>query len=129
MVFNFLFERLLILIGFMLFFLVVMALMVQLTDMEASYTLISKELNLLGGGVAMAVMVGLVVLVVVNGVYPSTRLFPHTMKRGYLPFYVLYQTTFIFLLAFNYTQTYTLYILLGMSLCFMVFVILYQPYP
>ena len=51
------------------------------------------------------------------------------MKKAYAPIYVIYQTTFIFVLAFNYTQSYVLFILLALAFLFMVFTIAYQPYP
>ena len=68
-------------------------------------------------------------MIIINGVYPQTRLFPLIMKKAYAPVYVIYQSTFIFLLAFNYTQQYVLYILLGFSLVFILFNVIYQPYP
>ena len=129
LVFNFVFERLLYLFGLMLYFLIVFALMVQLSDMSADYTLISKELNLLAGVIAIAILFTLISMIIINGIYPHTRLFPQIMKRAYAPVYVIYQSTFIFLLAFNYTQKYVLFILIGLSFVFMLFNIIYQPYP
>lgn len=129
MVFNFVFERIFFLFGMMLFFLIIFALLLQLSDMSADYTLMSKELNLFGAAIAISIVITLITCIIINGVYPSTRLFPLIMKRAYTPIYVIYQSTFIFVLAFNYTQEYVLYILLAMSLLFMIFNIVYQPYP
>ena len=103
--------------------------MLQLTDMNARYTLISKELNMFGAAIAIGITITLIATIIVNGIYPQTRLYPMIMKKAYAPIYVIYQTTFIFVLAFNYTQTYVLYILLGLSFLFIVFNIAYQPYP
>ena len=97
--------------------------------MEASYQVISKELNLFGTGIAVAIMITLVTTIILNGIYPQTRLYPMIMKKAYAPIYVIYQTTFIFVLAFNYTQSYVLFILLALSFLFIVFTIAYQPYP
>ena len=129
LVFNFAFERLFYLFGIMVYFLVVFALMLQLSDMSADYTLISKELNLFAGVIAIAILFTLISMIIINGVYPQTRLFPQVMKRAYTPVYVIYQSAFIFVLAFNYTQQYVLYILLSLSFLFMIFNIIYQPYP
>lgn len=67
--------------------------------------------------------------VILNGFFPGTLLFPMLMKQYYPPVYFLYQTAFIFLLAFDYTQQYILYILEGMSFLFLIFNLAYRPYP
>lgn len=41
-IFNFLFERILFLVAFMCMFLIVFALMLQMTDMQAKYRMVSK---------------------------------------------------------------------------------------
>lgn len=51
------------------------------------------------------------------------------MKQYYPPIYFIYQSAFIFVLAFDYTQEYVLYILGGMSLVFMVYNMIHRPYP
>jgi len=50
------------------------------------------------------------------------------MKQYYPPIYFVYQSTFIFVLAFVYTQEYVLYILAGMSFIFMVYNMVHRPY-
>ena len=129
LVFNFAFERLFYLIGMMVYFLVIFALMLQLSDMSSDYTLISKELNLFAGVIAISILITLIAMIIINGVYPHTRLFPQIMKRAYAPVYVIYQSIFIFVLAFDYTQQYVLYILMSLSFVFLLFNIIYQPYP
>lgn len=50
------------------------------------------------------------------------------MKQYYASIYFIYQSTFIFVLAFVYTQEYVLYILAGMSFIFMFYNMLHRPY-
>ena len=128
-IFNFIFERILFVVGFLCMFLVIFALMINLTDMSADYTLVSKELNLLGAGVAIAITGTLLCAVIINGIYPGTLLFPMLMKQYYPPIYFIYQSTFIFVCAFLYTQEYILYILGGMSVLFLIYNAIHRPYP
>lgn len=128
-VYNFVFERILFVVGFMCMFLVVFALMLQLTDMSSDYTLMSKEFNMLGAIIAIAVISTLTCAVILNGCFPGTLIFPMLMKQYYPPIYFIYQSTFIFVLAFDYTQEYVLYILAGMSFVFLVYNMIHQPYP
>jgi uncharacterized protein YqhQ len=110
-VFNFAFERILFLVAFMCMFLVVFALMLQLTDMNSKYTIMSKEFNLLSSIIAIAIIITMICGVILTGFFPTILLFPMLMKQYYPPFYFIYQSAFIFLLAFDYTQQYVLYIL------------------
>ena len=51
------------------------------------------------------------------------------MKQYYPPIYFVYQSAFILVLAFNYTQEYTLYVLAGMSAVFLIYNMAHRPYP
>jgi FlaA1/EpsC-like NDP-sugar epimerase len=110
-IFNFVFERILFLLTFMLMFLIIFALMIQLTDEKSRYIMMSKEFNLLGSAVAISILVTMICAVILNGLFPGTLLFPMLMKQYYPPIYFIYQSTFIFLLAFDFTQQYILFIL------------------
>ena len=85
-------------------------------------------MNLLGAGVAAAIICTLLCGVILNGCFPGTLIFPMLMKQYYPPIYFVYQSTFIFVLAFVYTQEYVLYILAGMSFIFMVYNMMHRPY-
>ena len=127
--FYFVFERVLFVVGFMSMFLVIAATMIQITDMSADYTLVSKELNMMGGGIAIAVIATLLCAVIITGIYPNTLLFPMLLKQYYPPIYFIYQSTFIFICAFMYTQDYILYILAAMSFLFLIYNAVHRPYP
>lgn len=122
------FERILFLVAFMCMFLIVFALMLQLTDMSSDYILVSKEFNMLAAIIAIAILATMTCGVILNGCFPSILLFPMLMKQYYPPVYFIYQSTFIFLLAFDYTQEYVLYILLAMSFLFLVYNAVHRPY-
>lgn len=128
-VYNFIFERVLFVTAFMCMFLVVFALMLQMTSMQGSYSIMSKEFNILGGIVAIAVIATMICGVILNGCFPGTLIFPMLMKQFYPPIYFIYQSAFIFVLAINYTQEYTLYILAAMSFLFLLYNIFHRPYP
>jgi len=110
-------------------FLVVFALMLQMTSMQGSYSIMSKEFNILGGIVAIAIIATMICGVILNGCFPGTLIFPMLMKQFYPPIYFIYQSAFIFVLAINYTQEYTLYILAAMSFLFLLYNIFHRPYP
>ena len=110
-------------------FLVIAAIMTQLTDMSPLYTMMGKELNLLGAGVAVAIIITLVGAVIINGIYPETLIFPMLVKQYYPPVYFIYQSAFIFICSFMYTQEYILYILGGMSIGFLIYIAIHRPYP
>lgn len=110
-------------------FLIIFALMLQLTDMTPDYLLMSKEFNLFGAGVAVAVLMTMICGMILNGCFPGILLFPMLMKQYYPPIYFIYQSAFIFVLAFNYTQEYTLYVLAGMAAVFLVYNMAHRPYP
>ena len=123
------FERVLFVVGFMCMFIVIAALMVQITDMSADYQMMPKELNMLAGGVAIVIIGTLLCCAIINGIYPPTLLFPMLVKQYYPPIYFIYQSSFIFICCFMYTQEYILYILAFMSLAFMIYNIAHRPYP
>lgn len=127
--FNFAFERVLFAIVFLSMFLIIFALMLQLTDMAPDYLLMSKEFNLFGAGVATAILITMICGMILNGCFPGILLFPMLMKQYYPPIYFIYQSAFIFVLAFNYTQEYTLYVLAAMSAIFLVYNMAHRPYP
>lgn len=77
----------------------------------------------------MAIMSTMLCAVILNGCFPGTLLFPMLIKQYYPSIYFIYQATFIFVLAFVYTQEYVLYILISMSFVFMVYNLFHRPYP
>lgn len=82
-----------------------------------------------GAGIGIAILCTLLCAVILTGCFPGTLIFPMLMKQYYPPIYFIYQSIFIFVLAFNYTQEYVLYILGGMSFIFMIYNMIHRPYP
>lgn len=128
-IYNFIFERILFLTVFMSMYLIVFSLMLQLSDMSGDYWLMSKEFNMLSAIIGIAILSTMTCAVILNGCFPGTLIFPMLMKQYYPPIYFIYQSTFIFVLAFDYTQEYVLYILAAMAVVFMVYNLIHQPYP
>lgn len=127
-VFNFIFERLVFIFGFLLMFLTIFAIMIQASDMSGDYWIVSKEFNLLIGAVTVGIVGGLVGLVCVTSVFPQTKLFPIWTKQWYPLVYFLYQSLFVIMIAFVYTQFYILYVMIGLTVAFLIFNIAYRPY-
>ena len=80
------------------------------------------------GVVTIGIVAGIIALVCVSSAFPATKLFPIWTKQWYPIVYLIYQATFILVLAFIYTQFYILYICISLTVCFLFFNIAYRPY-
>jgi len=50
-------------------------------------------------------------MVIINGIYPKLDIFPMFMDKKYPCYYVIYQSTFIILLTFVYTQKWMIFVM------------------
>lgn len=80
------------------------------------------------GCVTVGIIGGLIGLVCISSMFPFTKLFPIWTKQWYPMIYFLYQATFIILLAFIYTQFYILYVMIALTIVFLLINIAYRPY-
>lgn len=109
-------------------FLVMFAVGVQFSSLQQAYNMMTGEFNLLACGVAICILVTFLSMVIINGYYPVIRLFPMFMKENYPVYYVVYNSTFIFMIAYLYTKTWVLYFLLLMAICNLIYSMTYMPY-
>ena len=80
------------------------------------------------GVLTVGIVAGLIALICASVAFPSTKLFPIWTRQWYPMIYLIYQATFILVLAFIYTQFYILYICISLTVCFLIFNIIYRPY-
>jgi hypothetical protein len=90
--------------------------------------MVIPEFNLLLCGIAICILITFLSMVILNGVYPSIKIFPMFMNPKYPVYYVVYNSTFIILVSFLYSQMWILYILFSMGLCNLIYSLVYLPY-
>lgn len=110
-------------------YVIIFSLVLQMININAAYSLVLEELNMLGAVLAMCILVTLLCSVMLGGLFPSTLLFPMLMKAAYPPVYFAYQSAACIVLACLHTRPFSLYIVGGLALLFLLFVLAYQPYP
>lgn len=67
-------------------------------------------------------------MVLINGAFPSIKIFPMFMNAKYPIYYVIYNSSFIILISFLYNQKWILFILIGMAIGNLIYSLIYQPY-
>jgi hypothetical protein len=127
-VFKFLFERVFFLLCFMNMFLIIFGVGIQLSNLKQGYLMLVPEFNLLLCGIAVCILITFLAMVIMNGIYPSINVFPMFMNNRYPVYYVIYNSTFIILVTFLYSQAWLLYALLGMTICNLIVLLIYLPY-
>ena len=128
-VYKVIFERVFFLLCFMNMFLVVFGVAVQMSNLVPGYLMAQPEFNLLLCGIAICLLVSFLAMVIMNGLFPSIRLFPMFMHHKYPVYYVIYNSAFIILISYLYTQKWLLYCLLGMAVLNLLILLCYLPYP
>lgn len=109
-------------------FLIIFAVSIQFSDLQPAYLEMGGQLNFLLCGVAISILVTFLTMVIINGCYPIIRIFPMFMNEKYPVYYVIYNSTFIFLISYLYPQKWVLFILLIMAIINLIYSIVYQPY-
>jgi hypothetical protein len=110
-------------------FLVFMSVGVQLSSMLQDYSVVNSQVNTLSAALAMCILAVFLVLVVISGLYPKSRIFPFFMNHKYPAYYVIYNSTFIMLLAYLYVYTALIYVIAAVILINLIVLLLYKPYP
>jgi len=110
-------------------FLVIFAGSNQMSNQRGDYLSLNAEFNLLFAGIALFILITFLAMVILNAVYPSHNIFPMFMHKSYPLYYVIYTATFITLLAFLYSQTWMIFILLGLTGLNLIVLLCYKPYP
>jgi hypothetical protein len=67
-------------------------------------------------------------MVILNGIFPSIKVFPMFMNPKYPVYYVVYNCTFIILIGYLYSQKWMLYVVLAMVFCNLIYTLVYAPY-
>jgi hypothetical protein len=109
-------------------FLVIFSMAVQLSNQTPDYLMLGQEFNLLLCGIAVCTLITFLAMILINGAFPSTRIFPMFMNPKYPIYYVVYNSTFIILISFLYNQTWVLFFVLAMALGNLVYSLVFQPY-
>lgn len=109
-------------------FLIMFGIAVQLSNLQQPYLMVVPEFNLLLCGIAACILVTFLAMVIMNGVYPSTKIFPMFMNTNYPVYYVVYNSAFIVSISYLYTQKWLLYLLLAMALFNLIYTLVYVPY-
>ena len=127
--FLFIFERIFFILAFMNMFLVFMGVGVQLSSMLQDYSVVNSQINTLSAALAICIMAVFLVMVVVSGLYPNSKIFPFFMNHKYPIYYVIYNTFFIIFLAYLHVYSPLIYIMAGMILLNLIILLVFKPYP
>lgn len=102
---------------------------VQLSSMLQDYSVVNSQINTLSAALAMCIIAVFLVMVVVSGLYPKSKIFPFFMNLKYPVYYVIYNTFFIIFLAYLHIYSPLIYIMAAMILINLIVLLLYKPYP
>ncbi len=109
-------------------FLIMFSMAVQLSNQRPDYLVMDVDFNLLLCGIAVCILITFLAMVMINGIYPSTKIFPMFMNPKYPVYYVVYNSTFIMLVGFLYNQTWVLFLAMAMVLGNLIYSLVYLPY-
>lgn len=110
-------------------FLIIFGVAVQMSNLVPGYFMTITELNLLLCGIAICLLITFLAMVIMNGLFPSIRIFPMFMNHKYPVYYVIYNSAFIILISYLYTQKWLLFVLLAMAILNLIVLLCYLPYP
>ena len=78
---------------------------------------------------AMCLLILFTTMVIFSGLYPQLHIFPFFMEKRYPVIYLIYTIIYIMLIAFLNAYSYILYMLFLMTLCNIIYLAFYRPYP
>lgn len=109
-------------------FLLMVSTGIQLSNTRQRWALYTPELNLLICAISIFILITFLTMVLVNGIYPSIKIFPMFMHPKYPVYYVIYNSAFIVLISYLFSQAWILYILITMAIINLIVLLNYSPY-